>query len=638
MFGLPNRLHALRNEEIVQSLWRLQKIILDSLDFNTVTNQIVNGLLKELGYLELGYRIIVLTLLDEERQILKRITLSSTEEAARALAASAVPFNQIDIPLTETNNYLVKTLNSKEVQITSYWPDIFRPILTKEQALNNQNAAGIKTSMLYPIIVRDKAIGVLIFSLVKDYHKVTAVEKELLSGFTDIVGLAVQNSRLYTARQESLKKLSAASQELKIRNKNLQLLHKMSSIITTTLDVEEVCSKVVDTLVWELGHDIAYISLYDEKTNSLTPQAFSRSPYSQNIVQILVSNIKELTISLEETDNLIVQAYKAGDQLTSSSIDSIFRSSSRELASETLKETSYPEGIIIYPIKVKNNVTGVLVVLTTTMKEDQSKEEKAILSEFVKEVGIALDNALLYQGLKATNQKLIELDQMKDEFVSIASHELRTPMTAINSYVWMALNKGGALPPKAKDYLDKVAISTQRMIALVEDMLSVSRIESGRIKLEPTSINLCDLVKDVHEEIMIKAKERNQTLEFTCNAEGLNAWADLNKVREVITNLVSNAIKFTEVGGKVWTEVYGDQTSVTVSVSDTGRGIAKEDLPRLFTKFGRIENSFSTVAQTQGTGLGLYICKKYIEAMGGQIGAESEAGKGSRFWFTLRRG
>src|SRR5260370_5456566 len=149
-----------QSKETVDALWRLQKIILDTLDFNQVVDRIVNSLLTELGYLNLGYRILVLTLADPKNRVLKRIALSETEEAKQAQNASAIPFEKIEIPLDAEDNFLIKTLRDKKPYITHYWPEIFRPILTDQQALANKTASGIQTSMLYPLLVKDEAIGV----------------------------------------------------------------------------------------------------------------------------------------------------------------------------------------------------------------------------------------------------------------------------------------------------------------------------------------------------------------------------------------------------------------------------------------------------------------------------------------------
>jgi len=145
------------SKKTIDSLWRLQKIILDTPDFEVVVAHVVNAILVELGYLELGYRILVLTLVDPEHQTLKRIALSETNEAKKALQASPIPFEHIEIPLSATDNLLIRTLTEKKAYTTHSWPDIFRPVLTDEAALGNQNAAGIKTSLLYPLLAMDQA-------------------------------------------------------------------------------------------------------------------------------------------------------------------------------------------------------------------------------------------------------------------------------------------------------------------------------------------------------------------------------------------------------------------------------------------------------------------------------------------------
>lgn len=210
---------APQNKDIVKALWKLQKIILNTLDFDQVVQKVTDDLLVELGYLNLGYRIIVLTLVNKEKGTLERISLSQTDEAKKAQEASAIPFHQIAIPLDYKDNLLIKTLNEVQPHTTSHWPEIFRPILTDEQALANQSASGIKTSMLYPIIVQDKAIGVMIFSVIKSEFEVDEDEKELIRGFSDIVGLAVQNSKLFSDLEKTSRQLKDANQKLEMLDK-----------------------------------------------------------------------------------------------------------------------------------------------------------------------------------------------------------------------------------------------------------------------------------------------------------------------------------------------------------------------------------------------------------------------------------
>lgn len=234
------------------------------------------------------------------------------------------------------------------------------------------------------------------------------------------------------------------------------------------------------------------------------------------------------------------------------------------------------------------------------------------------------------------NSELHRINKLKDDFVSIASHELRTPMTAIRSYAWMALNRPDVpLSDKIKRYLQRTLVSTERLINLVNDMLNVSRIESGRIEIAPERFDIQNLVGEVLIEIDAKAKEKN--LHFVHNRMTLPmVFADSNKVHQVLLNLLGNALKFTPTGGAITLSYFTDGKLVEISVKDSGTGISKEDIYRLFKKFSRLDNSYIAASSSGGTGLGLYICKSLLELMKGKIWATSEGdGKGSTFIFSL---
>ena len=239
------------------------------------------------------------------------------------------------------------------------------------------------------------------------------------------------------------------------------------------------------------------------------------------------------------------------------------------------------------------------------------------------------------EALERAHEKLKELDKMKDEFISITSHELRTPMTAVQGYLWMLQKKGGELNAKQKKYLERAQGGSERMIRLINDMLDVSRIEQERVELEIRTVELTPIIEEVVDELKIKAKKKKLKLEFLAGDRPLPpVKADAGKVRRILTNLLDNALKFTEEGG-VTIEGYKKGRFVQVNVTDTGRGISKEDLPRLFKKFGRLESDFVTAAEAGGTGLGLYISRALVERMRGKISVQSTPKKGSTFSFTL---
>ncbi|MBU1031854.1 HAMP domain-containing histidine kinase [Patescibacteria group bacterium] len=257
---------------------------------------------------------------------------------------------------------------------------------------------------------------------------------------------------------------------------------------------------------------------------------------------------------------------------------------------------------------------------------------------------LTAENTKAYEQLRNTsnllieaNRKLKELDIIKDDFVSIASHELRTPMTAIRSYAWMVLHRSNVpLPDNVEKYLVRISISTERMINLVNDMLNISRIESGRIEIKPEPVDLISLGKDIVDEVYY-SKSTAKNIKFILLEEKLpKIFADPEKLRQVFLNILGNALKFSSNGGKITISFFTDGRTIETRIKDEGPGLAREDLGRLFKKFGRLDNSYTSVATSGGTGLGLYISKNLIELMKGRIWATSEGlGKGSTFTFAL---
>jgi signal transduction histidine kinase len=208
-------------------------------------------------------------------------------------------------------------------------------------------------------------------------------------------------------------------------------------------------------------------------------------------------------------------------------------------------------------------------------------------------------------------------------------------MTAIKSYTWMVLNgKAGTIEPKATQYLNRVYNSTERLIHLVNEMLDVSRIESGRVKLNKLSVDMEKLLTDVQSEFQARAIEAKIHVEVHRDGDIVVVQADTEKIHQVLENLVGNSFKFTPAGGTITMGVKRVDGFLEIRVTDTGRGIAPDDIPKLFQKFGRLENSLIAMPGNS-TGLGLYICKQYVELHGGKIWVQSEPEKGSTFTFTL---
>ncbi len=443
-----------------------------------------------------------------------------------------------------------------------------------------------------------------------------------------------------------LKKINDKTKQLSRQNQLLLAIQELDRVILTksVTSIDILAQEVVDLAQEKLGYFFVTIALVDSSVNGIRRVAISKTPGLENIRQILHLPINQQIVPFGTIDNLFIKAINDHKSYSSPQLFDIHRGVFSQAVSDQVQKTLRIRGVFVYPLIANNKAFGVIAYGSGKYEKDFTQFDVSIMKDFAAEVSRFLDHVLLYQNLKETsrklaiaNERLKIIDQLKDDFVSIASHELRTPMTAIRSYAWMALHKADVpLSEKLQKYLVRVLLSTERLINLVNDMLNVSRIESGRIEINPEAVDLHALIKDIIDELYFSKSQEKQIQFVVLEKQVPKAFGDPEKLRQVFLNLVGNSLKFTPNGGKIIFDFFSDGQIVEVSVSDTGVGISKEDLSRLFHKFSRLDNSYTAAATSGGTGLGLYISKNLIELMHGRIWASSEgAGKGTTFTVAL---
>ncbi|NVM57155.1 MAG: PAS domain-containing protein, partial [Desulfobacterales bacterium] len=226
-----------------------------------------------------------------------------------------------------------------------------------------------------------------------------------------------------------------------------------------------------------------------------------------------------------------------------------------------------------------------------------------------------------------------ELMQMKEDFVASVSHELRTPLTSIKGFLQLLLKGKVKDPAVQQEFLMRASQDANRLMALVNDLLDLSRLEAGRLQLELEEVDMSTLITETLQSLQGLAGEKGISMTYTPPKTSVIVKADRRRLQQVLVNLVANAIKFSEAHRTILVTGEVTNDNVTIKVIDQGPGIPAEELPKLFDKFYQ---AHSTVKRAVGgTGLGLYISKKIVEAHGGHIGADSELGRGSTFFFTL---
>jgi PAS domain S-box-containing protein len=243
-----------------------------------------------------------------------------------------------------------------------------------------------------------------------------------------------------------------------------------------------------------------------------------------------------------------------------------------------------------------------------------------------------VDAEFAHSLVEEQNERLLELDRMKDDFVASVSHELRTPLTSIHGYLDLLLDEEGNLTDAQQGFVEVVQRNADRLMSVVGDLLSVAQVEAGRIALECERVDLASLLSDAIATARPAADAKRIALALECDALDLTE-ADPARLGQVFDNLISNAIKFTPAGGRVTLRAFAEQSNAVIDVVDTGMGISREDQLRLFERFFR--SAAASAGAIPGTGLGLAISKAIVESHDGSISVQSETGQGTTFRVVL---
>lgn len=269
--------------------------------------------------------------------------------------------------------------------------------------------------------------------------------------------------------------------------------------------------------------------------------------------------------------------------------------------------------------------------------EDSVAQLRARLADLQKEAEYSA-KFLVRRDLELTrvNEQLHELDALKSEFLSIVAHQLRTPTTAIK---WAASSLSGGdfgiLSESQKEAVSRIFISNERMIALINQLLSAAGIDEGRIHYEFSEVDVAALVSEILEDFRNEIIARKIHVEYRPAASLPAAWADREKIAFVIHNLLDNAIKYNKIDGSIMIHIAEDNACIRVEMHDTGIGIPSAQQYKIFSRFFRAKNAIAK--EPSGSGIGLYTAKSVIERHGGTIGFKSVEGEGGMFWFTLPR-
>ena len=285
----------------------------------------------------------------------------------------------------------------------------------------------------------------------------------------------------------------------------------------------------------------------------------------------------------------------------------------------------------VVPFAVYSETTDINNNLRHTLTLQKQNGDKKQIMVTTTQHALTSDKTLITL-LDTSNEK--QLEEMKVDFVSMAAHELRTPLTAIRGYAsLMQMNYASQLDNSAKELLTRLIVSTTNLANLIDNLLSVSRIERNNLTVEVKPLDISIIIKDIFSSFETQAKTRKQKFTLNMPEKLPLVMADPFRIGQVFINLIGNAINYTSDEGTITVTVTDQKDHLQITVQDNGEGIPTEAMPRLFTKFFRVSNSLEQ--GSKGTGLGLYITKSIVELHHGKISAESTLGKGSVFTITL---
>jgi signal transduction histidine kinase len=462
------------------------------------------------------------------------------------------------------------------------------------------------------------------------------------------IGSAIEKAKLYERVKEfseSLKqKVEAATSELKERNVSLVTLQQITKDITRTLDFNRVVQNIANAVATELGYLGAILVFIDDDGRTVRARAITETPLTKKAVKLLPVHFTEYTtdITNPRSNSLGHQVIRSGAMRTTDAFADVISPPVPKVLANAIQKLVGIKSVILIPIVAEDKTLGVIEVGSRKSVKEISKEEIATLQSVADQLGVVARNIRLFEQIRSTNAKLGEanrhlqaLDQAKSEFVSIASHQLRTPMTGIMGYLSMMVGGDfGSVKPEHAKILKELLAESQRMIRLINLFLNVSKIEAGKFTMDLEPASLEAIVEHEVKELSKEAADKGLKLTFKRPAQPLPSLnIDADKLQDVFLNLIDNAIKYTHAGS-ISVSLAEQANAVRVAVKDTGIGIKPEEARELFNKF--VRGSGIAQIHPDGSGLGLFIAKRIVEAHGGRIWVESAGvGKGSTFFFEI---
>jgi signal transduction histidine kinase/ActR/RegA family two-component response regulator len=476
---------------------------------------------------------------------------------------------------------------------------------------DSQRIGGYRTIMGAPMLLDGDVVGVLsVWRTEVDPFEDRSMT--LLTAFAAAAAIGVRNLDLVRA-------LEARSVELARKVEQLEALGQVGEAVSSSLDLDMVLSTIVKHAVELSGTDGGSLMEFDEEQRRF----FVRTAYGTS--DEVLERLREANITLENTIVGRAAAHGRPLQVSTMSGDEL------DVHQRLLFEAGW-RSMVAVPMLREGRIVGVLVV-RRLRTGDFPEETCELLQTFASQSSLAILNARLFRELERKSRELEVVSRHKSEFLASMSHELRTPLNAVIGFSEVLLDRMfGEINDRQEEYLRDIWTSGKHLLQLLSEILDLSKVEAGQMELDNSTFSVRGAVEYSVAMMRERAARRDLTLVLEVGEDVGTLDADELRLKQVVLNLLSNAVKFTPEGGAITVRARIDGDLLVVEVTDTGVGIAPDDRDRIFESF---QQGPRAAATQEGTGLGLTLCRRIVQLMGGEIWLDSELGVGSTFGFSV---